>query len=159
MNRSKAFTLLELLMAVAVVSVTIAVALPYLSGMTKNQLADRLYRELENDIRFARSYAVTHSIRVEFKPNLNWKDGWIIRAEDASGAFKNVIRENKVNAGNSILGTKLDNSKPLIFSEQGRASETTEVTINVTGCEGTRVRTLFINRVGQVILKGEQLCK
>ncbi|GGY46193.1 hypothetical protein GCM10011297_18790 [Bacterioplanes sanyensis] len=159
MKSVKGMTLLELMAVLGVLGVLLATAVPYISGMNQSQLADRLYRELENDLRYARNYSVTNGISVMLEPRSGWEKGWRVMGDDGTGNLTDELRATNVESKGHISSTDFSHSKPIVFSARGRANKSGEIKIDVTGCRGTRVRTLFINRIGQVILKGESVCK
>lgn len=159
MKVAKGFTLVELMVVVSIIGLLFAAAAPIVGDVTRNQLADRLYRELENDLRYARSYAVTQGTSVRFQPEKNWKNGWKLHSADSKGDFTDELRVTNVESEGNVSSTDFSNAAPLIFSGKGQANKSGNVTIEVSGCKGKRVRSLFINRIGQVILKEESACK
>ncbi|ASP38921.1 hypothetical protein CHH28_09605 [Bacterioplanes sanyensis] len=159
MKSVKGTTLLELMAVLGVLGVLLATAVPYISGMNQSQLADRLYRELENDLRYARNYSVTNGVSVMLEPRSGWDGGWRILGDNGSGTLNEELRVTNLESKGNISSDDFSKSTPIVFSARGRANKSGEVKIDVAGCRGTRVRTLFINRIGQIILKGENVCK
>lgn len=153
LTRLKGFTLIELMAVIGIAAILIAIASPYMGGMSKNSLADRLYRDLELDFRYARSQAATLGKAVTFEPTVNWESGWKIKEGTT------VLREKKLSLDNGTISSNdLSNSSPIVFSDKGYANKDADLVIKVNGCTGNRVRTISINRIGQIQLSGVASC-
>lgn len=142
-------TLVELMIVIAIAAVLFSVAVPAMNNMSVNGMADRLARELELDIRYARSQASTLGRPITFEPVNGWQDGWVIK----DNAVELRVRKHSL-AANVITSA----GTPLVFNAAGRSAADASVTISVPGCTGNRVRTLSVNRIGQVQLSGEAAC-
>jgi len=90
MPHNRAFTLLELLVTLAIVATLLAAGLPSFQTYVQNQRLSQASYRLLSDLRFARHSAVDRSHRVVIcpgKPDLgcadspHWEDGWIIFAD------------------------------------------------------------------------------
>lgn len=76
------FTLLELLIALIVLSILSGLAAPGLSGLLQSQQRLIAARELASGIRTARVAAITRNQQVSIQAfNENWSNGWQIIAE------------------------------------------------------------------------------
>lgn len=146
-------TLVELMIVIAITAILLSVGVPAMNNMSANGMADRLARELELDIRYARSQASTLGRAVSLEPVNGWQDGWVIK-ENA-----NELRARKHSlAANVITSADITAGTPLVFNAAGRSASDVSVTISVPGCTGDRVRTLSVNRIGQVQLSGVAAC-
>lgn len=146
-------TLVELMIVIAIAAVLFSVAVPAMNNMSVNGMADRLARELELDIRYARSQASTLGRPITFEPVNGWQDGWVIK----DNAVELRVRKHSL-AANVITSADITAGTPLVFNAAGRSAADASVTISVPGCTGNRVRTLSVNRIGQVQLSGEAAC-
>lgn len=94
------FTLLELMITVAVAAVLMMVAIPAYQGMIQRNTMTSVLNDLVGDINYARSEAITRGAPVVVCPSINesdcapagdWRLGWIVRApNDRSG--DNLLR-------------------------------------------------------------------
>ncbi len=90
--RSRGFTLIELMVTVAIAAILLTIGVPsFTKLMTKNQLSGEI-QTLQGTINFARSEAIKRGSRVSIcKSNNqstcsgNWSDGWIIFVDRESG--------------------------------------------------------------------------
>jgi len=60
---NRGFTIIELMIVLIIIAIAAAVSGPLLSGFLPNRTADRLYQEIELDLRYARSQAVKNIIK------------------------------------------------------------------------------------------------
>ncbi|MFC3681229.1 GspH/FimT family pseudopilin [Bacterioplanoides pacificum] len=151
---NKGFTLIETMIVIVIAAILFVAVMPTLSSMPANGLADRIHRDLENDLRYARGRASTAGVIINFVPLNDWQNGWQIKDND-----DNIIRERKLDIPTgAVSSTDLDSSKPLVFDPNGRTSAEVSITIKVPECTGLRQRTLMINRIGQILLTGEAKC-
>lgn len=90
MHHTRAFTLLELLVTLAIVATLLAAGLPSFQTYLQNQRLSQASYRLHSDLRFARQSAVERSHRVVICPGKpdqgcadspHWEDGWIIFAD------------------------------------------------------------------------------
>ncbi|MBL0222783.1 MAG: GspH/FimT family pseudopilin [Xanthomonadales bacterium] len=78
-TRSPGFTLLELLIAVAVVGVLVAMALPSFREFNIRTQVTQLTNELVHDLTMARTEAVKRGRDVVVKANSSWSNGWSVK--------------------------------------------------------------------------------
>ena len=152
---NRGFTIIELMIVLIIIAIAAAVSGPLLSGFLPNRTADRLYQEIELDLRYARSQAVTTSAEISFEPLDQWKSGWQV----INVASNQVLRERSHNlAAGTVNSADIDTGSPLTFDINGRTNADASIVINVPGCTGRRVRTLAVNRIGQIQITGETKC-
>lgn len=86
----RAFTLLELLVTLAIVAILLAAGVPSFQTWVKNQTLAHASNRLLSDLRYARHAAVDRNQRVVICPGKpasgcanspQWEDGWIIFAD------------------------------------------------------------------------------
>lgn len=151
----RGFTLVELMIIVAILAIITVVAVPTASRMSKNQLSDRLYQELQLDLRYARSHASTTARQIRFEPVASWQQGWQIVDQTDNRVIRK--RSHTLDAG-LISSADISSATPLIFAPDGSSNADATLVINVPGCTGLRVRSLMINRIGQIQISGSSLC-
>lgn len=143
----KAFTLVELMIVIAIIGIMMAVATPSFRTYNVNSMADSAHKALLHDIRFGRNTARDTGKSIEIFPrNGNWNNGWIVN--EIGGAplrLHGPVEKAVITSGNY---TDQDGSK-LTFNERGRASPVGRLEIRTTGCTGDRNRNIDINVMGQ----------
>lgn len=76
---ARGFTLIELMVAVAIVSIGLAVALPSFRGFSIRQQVIQTGNELVADLALARTEALRRGVRVELRANAGgWNTGWSV---------------------------------------------------------------------------------
>ena len=119
MNRSAAytsagFTLLELLTAVAILGLLLAVAAPSFSGFSINQRVRSVSFDLTSDLILARSEALKRAANVRIEPkDGGWENGWLVRT--VAGA-EELNERNEV--GRHVSITEAPDS--ITFNRNGR---------------------------------------
>lgn len=147
-------TLLELMVVVAIIAIATSAAAPGLRSLVANNEADSLLKEMQIDIGFARSQAATTAQEVSFSPIAgNWSSGWIITQGVNELRVRGSSSTPKADAG-TITSTTFSSGNPLKFDAKGRAISTGNFVIKVPDCAGSRLYTLTINQIGQIIVSG-----
>ncbi len=103
MNRYRGFTLIELIITVAIVAIVLAVGIPSFQEMMRNNRAATYTNEFMSALNFARSEAVKRGWSVTLCPSAdsatcagtNWDVGWI--------TFVDVNSDGVVDGGDTLL--------------------------------------------------------
>lgn len=103
MNRYRGFTLIELIITVAIAAIVLAVGVPSFQTMMRNNRAATYTNEFMSALNFARSEAIKRGLSVTLCPSadsatcagVNWEVGWI--------TFVDVNNDGVVDAGDTIL--------------------------------------------------------
>lgn len=138
LNRSQGFTLIELMMAIALGVIIISMAAPSFSTAIKNNKVIAETNELIADINFARSEAVKRSTRVVLcrsasptnnapvcgGSNSNWSSGWLVFADtDADDVYNSatdiLIRIGNATANGVTIKTNNTADQQLIYNADG----------------------------------------
>jgi type IV fimbrial biogenesis protein FimT len=100
-RRSSGLTLIELLVAIAIITVILSLGVPKLDRLVQSTRLDSVSRELLGAIQLARSEAIMRGTSVSMCPSLMWKTG----VAECSGSYSagwivfiNPDRDNQVDS-------------------------------------------------------------
>ncbi len=122
----KGFTLIELIVAMAVASILIATGVPSFRSMIQNGQQSATYNSLISELSYARSEAVKRSSSVSVcaratddscANSASWADGWLVFVDaDANGSFNSAVAgeellrvNNQVKDDQSVVSDGFDN--------------------------------------------------
>ena len=89
MKKTTGFTLIELVMIIAVLAIVIAVGVPRLGNISSNNRMTTAINNLTADITYARSEAITRNANIDIVANGgNWANGWQI--QDGGTVLRNA---------------------------------------------------------------------
>lgn len=154
-QRDDGFTLIELMVTVAVIVVLTTIAVPSFQSFIQNQRSTTQANNLVTAIQLARSEAVQRGEDVQFCASTDgstcagssgaWTDGWIVVANGGS----EVVR-----VWDSLPGTanvsEASKTKSITFEPSGAADSSYQLDVYVDGCTGERTREVDINQSGRV---------
>ncbi|MGH8588005.1 MAG: GspH/FimT family pseudopilin [Gammaproteobacteria bacterium] len=94
-NHGKGFTLIEMVVAVAIFGILVAVGVPSLRDISVNQRVKTATFDLYSSLIFARGEAIKRNANVDIAPAVGgWANGWTVRAGatvlQAQGALSNM---------------------------------------------------------------------
>ncbi len=117
------FTLVEMVITVAVLGIVLAIAVPSMSAMLRSQRISTASSDVYASLIFARSEAIKRNASVRVCTSGDWAAGWSINATDCSGT---ILRQQ-----NALVGVKIlqkDGSTAigdLTFQRDGRVTTAT----------------------------------
>jgi type IV fimbrial biogenesis protein FimT len=165
-SRLRGFTLVELMVVIAMVAILLAIAVPSWTQMQARAAVRAAINDLNSSLQFARSEAVRLNSAVTLCPsadgancaNIGFESGWIVRTGlGANAAGQTILQDTlprvRVRLGPGFSFTFLPNGLPA----------TNFVGATVTACPtagGTdsAIRSLVIGRAGRIDLNSPAAC-
>lgn len=131
MKQISGFTLLELLITVAILGIVTAIAVPSMGTYIKNDRLTTQINTLVSHLAYARSEAVKRSQSVVLCASTsastctggNWEDGWILfvdtNSDNAPNGEEDVLRQRGALDGGNTLASNIGNL--VIYDSRGFA--------------------------------------
>jgi len=87
------FSLIELMIALAILSLLLGVATPAFNGMLANQRVKTAAADLHTSLLQARAEAVKRNRTIQMRPPVggDWEDGWVVPNPDAPNSDTNPL--------------------------------------------------------------------
>ncbi|ADC70729.1 pre-pilin like leader sequence [Thioalkalivibrio sp. K90mix] len=155
-TRRKGFSLVELMITIAVLVILISLAAPHFSTLVENHRTSSTTNALASALNLARSEAVRRGLDAAVCPDGNdWEDGWETRVyamdEDPSDCGQGTVLQHWAGPASTI---QVAANGPLAFDALGAQSspEPTDATMRIwpQGCSGERARSLHVEPGGRV---------
>lgn len=160
MHSSRGFTLVELMVTIAVLAIILAIAVPGFSDLLRANRAQTQVNLLLNSFNLARSEAIKRgaAVRVSALSGLNWHLGWRVWV-DSNG--NNTFNDSELLRAFPALsgGDTLTSAEgQVIFSADGRltgvgAGNSNDFAYNVGSSYCRYERIITINAVGRATVK------
>jgi len=107
-RREVGFTLIELMVTVAMVSIVFTLAVPPMATLILTQHARSGAQELHAAMLYARSEALKRATNVEMVPVSNdWRNGWNVQLADGTVLRARAALNNRLAAMTTDAGTKI----------------------------------------------------
>ena len=131
--KSQGFTLIEMLLTLAIVAILVSMAVPRYEQFVAQQDVNRVTQQIRDHLQLARTYAQTHQTTVQFCPvdvakvndanptcsqEATWK-AWMVAEVDDKGAVRQVIARSEPILSNIEINS--DNRKVIKMNRQGGA--------------------------------------
>jgi type IV fimbrial biogenesis protein FimT len=167
------FTLVELLVTIAIAAIVVTLAVPGMAAMVRNAQLSGNANQLVTALHLARSEAVKRGQRVVVRRVLadsDWEAGWRVFVDsdrdDIFDGGETVLREyGPLSAGYTLRGDERDgvNFDDFIrYEPSGRSNNTTEgrfaLCSNAAGGDPPQANTarlILVNRLGRVRVAGD----
>lgn len=159
-NGQSGFTLIELMMAVAIGIILMTMAVPSFQSIVLNNRLATKANELIADLHYARSEAIkqgrTATMCISSNgtscagSGTNWAAGWLVWVDtDGNGslASSEIVRVHEAVSGITLTGS----THQMQYKSTGFSNSTSNVTftLNASGCTGNQARTVTIIPTGR----------
>ena len=169
MKKHSGYTLLELIITVALVALVFAIAIPSMTTFNQNDRLTTNINTLIGHLAYARSEAVKRSVQVALCASNDgatcsgsWNDGWIVFIDaDSDNAFtagEEVIRTHQDLGGNNTLSATGIGTQ-IIYDNRGFVNAASVGSLQL--CDnrsGPHGKTIRITTTGRVRLESDTSC-
>jgi len=163
MCKRNGFSLIEVIVTLAIAAIVLSIAVPSFQSYTQNNRQTIAINELATALQLARSSAITHRMRAVVCKSSDatnctadgtWTQGWIVFTDadnnNTLDAGENILRVHGAVQGNVTISGNANTANLIAFNPQGIL-----VSLNgrITYCDsrGNNYATaLFISRAGRV---------
>lgn len=169
MKKNSGFTLLELLITVALISIVMAIAVPSMTTFTQNDRLTTNINTLIGHLAYARSEAVKRSQQVSICSSNNattctggsWQDGWIVYIDaDGDNSFtagEEVLRAQQALEGANTLTTAIGTQ--VTYDYRGFVNAASVGSFQLCdGRSGPHGKTIRISTTGRVRIEDGSTC-
>ena len=158
-SRASGFSLIELMVTIAIVAILLALGLPSFEGSMRSNRVATTTNEMLASLALARSEAIRSSRDsvlcasddgLACDDTLDWNAGWIVAMDDnRDGTFERVVRYVQAHPRLVFAGTA---ATPIEFDYRGRPDAAGTITLQPDQCPSGQElrRTMTMNIVGQI---------
>ena len=169
MKKNSGFTLLELTITVAIISIVMAIAVPSMTTFTQNDRLTTNINTLIGHLAYARSEAVKRNQQVSICSSNNattctggnWQDGWIVYIDaDGDNSFtagEEVLRAQQALEGANTLTTAIGTQ--VTYDYRGFVNAASVGSFQLCdGRSGPHGKTIRISTTGRVRIEDGSTC-
>jgi len=137
-NHGKGFTLIEMVMAVAILGILVAVGVPSLRDISVNQRVKAATFDFYSSLILARGEAIKRNANVDITPAAGgWQDGWTVQVQ----AGATVLQRQGALSNMTLTGP----AAAITYRRDGRlASGAATLTVDVAGGSNVTMRCIAI---------------
>ena len=148
--RARGFTLIELMVGLAVMSILLLVAVPSFSNLLAEQRLRQVSQELRSTLALARSEAVKRNQSVIVLPRSgDWSQGWCLESDASDAACGAAPLSEFVLEGSTSL-TAEDGVSSVTFNAWGRASNCPRFQLQTVSGSGRCRVCLYVENDGRI---------
>ena len=147
------FTLVELMVVLAILAILLAIAVPSYRGITTSNRIAAEINGLVTHLQYARSVAVKQGERVAITSNsgTNWANGWTVTVV-SSGA---LLKQQQAFTGSDTLTSALG---AITYDRNGFTSNAATVTLHDQANTVAWRKCVVVSAVGQLTLNTQGAC-
>ena len=160
MTRNSGFTLLELMVTLAVAAILATIAIPSFWNLIQSNRATTEANELVSALHLARSEAIKRGTRVSLCPSsnqttctggTNWSQGWIVFLDTAANDGSAAVVGEVIRAWNRLSGNNnLTGPSTVRYRGPGDVISAGDFFHQLTGCTGDQRRAINIAASGRI---------
>lgn len=154
-NSSEAgFTLMELLIAIILVSILAGLAAPAYSSFIASQRAKSIATDLFSSLLIARSEAISKNSNVSLSPKSgDWLNGWQVKAAD------NTVLDDQGSITGATIALTPDGTTSIIYSASGRLKTSAPIFVITTTYGSSAVnQCVSVSLSGRPYIKASSTC-
>lgn len=151
MTRNKGFTLVELMVTVAIAAILLGVAMPAFQSMSRNNAVRATTNDLISSINLARQQSMSMRTGVTVSPaSGGWDDGWELTFDDAAAG-----EDAEFTPRRNVSITSSSGNADLVFSSRGGLQSGGNIQFTIVHeNSSTSSRTICVSFFGKVTHEG-----
>lgn len=145
-TRCAGFTIVEMMVTVAILAILVSIALPSFRNFIEDQRVKSVASELHASIILARSEALKRNVSITLAPrDGGWAAGWRTAHPSADGVF--------LDDRGAVAGVAIDGPGSVVFNGSGRLQGGASASFTITGDATSRTKCLSIDLSGRPTVK------